>query len=380
MEEIKKQTINIYFKKNNYFNYYSEIKNKNFMFCCDILLLKDYNEFTKLIKDEYWKLDNSIMVIDTININNVEHFKYILEYIEIKNIEDVLLYCCKNKKWNIVEYLINNNPDMTNYQKYCNISAFSGLYLIKKYLNVIKLNTTIFGNIIIGGSLDNVKWLRGYRKDKKDNNIWKLDSNAPVCQWNKRTFYHAAKAGNFEIMKWMRGYRNGQLDPNASVCPWDDWTFCKTVENGNLEIMEWLLENNCPLTEQVLMWATDYSTLYIIKWLRGYRNGQLDPNAPLCPWGKNIPSYAAAYNNPDALKWVRGYRKNNNIWKLDPNAPVCPWDESTFGRALVKCGFETFEWLKDNNCPWNKTTIEYVYDYGYFGIDGNIEWMEKNLK
>ena len=96
--------------------------------------------------------------------------------------------------------------------------------------------------------------------------------------------------------------------------------------------------------------------------------------------GENVPRYATLNNNFDALKWVRGYRKNNNIWKLDPNAPVCPWDGRTFGGALENCGLEVFEWLKDNNCPWNKETFEYVYKFGYKGVDGNIEWMEKNLK
>ena len=281
MEEIKKQIINIYFEENNHWNWNNEIKNKNFMFCCDILLLKEYEEFEKIIKKEYWELDDSIIVIDTINTNDVEHFKYILEYIEIENIEEVLLYCCKNKKWNIVEYLINNNPDMTNYQKYCEV-WYSGIYLIKKYLNVIKLNTIIFENILDNGSFNDVKWLRGYRKDK---NIWKLDPAAPVCPWNKNVFMHAAKAGNFKIMKWMRGYRNGQFDPNAPVCPWDDWTFCRTAGNGTLEIMKWLLENNCPLSELVLMGAMVSKKLGNIKWLRGYRNGQFDPNAPICPWG-----------------------------------------------------------------------------------------------
>lgn len=85
--------------------------NKNFYFCCDLLKLKEYKEFEKKIKNEYWSLDNCLMVRETINSDDLDLFKYILKYINITNMGNIICYCRINNKINIYEYLYNLTPN-----------------------------------------------------------------------------------------------------------------------------------------------------------------------------------------------------------------------------------------------------------------------------
>lgn len=145
-----KKYIEINFNKytKKYIPVYDNIKNKKFIKCCDILLLKEYKEFENIIEPLYWSIDNSIMCMDTINSNDIEHFKYIEQYINITNIEEVFQYCCHNNKNNIADYLFYHYLIHTNiYKKDTLCATFSkNDYDMVKYIihnnNKFYINST----------------------------------------------------------------------------------------------------------------------------------------------------------------------------------------------------------------------------------------------
>ena len=137
MEE-KKVEVNIIFKEKVYIKINDNIKNLNFVKCCDLLILKEYEEFEKLIKKEYYTMDNCIMIIDVINSNDVDHFKYILKFIHFKNLHNILLYCFVKNHNNLIDYIMKNNPQFNSYVKYIELSINNTKYYFNKYINKIK--------------------------------------------------------------------------------------------------------------------------------------------------------------------------------------------------------------------------------------------------
>ena len=399
MEESKLQLIEIQFECNNYKKVNTNMRNKDFMFCCDLLKLKEYKEFEKLVKDKYFIMDNSIMVIETIDSDNVEHFKYILDYIEIKNLEQVLKYCCRFGKFNIVDYLIDNNKDFNNYQRYCELSASKGLYLIKKYYDVIAFTSTLM--LYRWHGLDELRWLRGYRKT---NNIWKLDPNAKICKWDPVLFGFILGVNKLDAIKWMRGYRKTnniwKLDPKVEVCPWNTQSFNLMLCRTNLDIIRWVrgyrkLNNVWKFNRKVEVcpWKSISMNIdfNILKWLRGYREinnvWKLDLTARVCPWNKMTIGYLSKSKNLDKIKWVRGYRNINNVWKLDPHVSICPWSEEVltwitdignFNFIRWVLGYRIYQdniWKLDPNakvCPWDGNVIKMAAKHNNFDL---VKWL-----
>lgn len=365
--EVKKRFVAIKFENIGikYIKLNKHIKNKKFIFCCDLLLLQEYEEFEKKIKEDYWYMDNCLMIMEVIAKNNVEHFKYILRYIIITNLEQLLCYCCENGKFNIVEYLIVNNKNFNSYQQYCNFSANSGLYLIKKYYDVIKLNKDMFIRIAAGGTLEDVKWMRGYRKINKYNkqNIkvvqWKLDPTAQVCKWDSSTCMVAAISNNFDKVKWMKGYRknnNGiwKLDRSVKKCPWNEITFLMAVATISIKNLEQLRKHNRSLSKLATTSSNTVIGFDLMRWMRGYRkinnSWVFCQNAPICPWDKKSLELTVSYGSLDPIKWLLGYRQNNKyIWKFDPSATICPYYYPTIIKiANDNNDPEIGEWLKKN--------------------------------
>lgn len=339
MEE--KKLVNIIFYDNEHKKSYEHIKNKKFVTCCDLLLLKEYDEFEKLLEKEYFYMDNGIIIIDTINLNNVGHFKYILKYIEIYNIKNILLYCLKKGLFKIANYILINNPKFDNYKQYVELSIYSGslkfydMYklkykivpdwrfiqafieisnfdnvkiFIKKYKHIIPpfVYTHIICCAVKNGNLENIKYI--VQKYKPIDNCYVLYDAVKTgiiknieyllfvgYKFNKGNseFNAAIISNNYKILNWL--FKKG--------CKFGQDTFEVAAEYGNIKIMEWLLEKGCKFNTMTFNMAIKYGDLDNIKWL--ITNG--------C----EITKDAADYCGPNYLK-IMTWLSDKNIKTFNP--------------------------------------------------------------
>lgn len=117
---------------------------------------------------------------------------------------------------------------------------------------------------ILYGDLDNIRWLRGYRKNK--NNIWRLSkyilkNRHMICPWNTSTMHDAILRGDLNIIRWLRGYRfirnlNGSsswkldkclIDMKDMICPYDKYAYYLALSSGNIQVVNWLQNDKCPI-------------------------------------------------------------------------------------------------------------------------------------
>lgn len=157
-------------------------KDKDYIFCCDLLLLAAesaeidklnyYNEFEKKIDIKYWKRNNYLMFIENIKLNNLDHFKYMLNFVTIQTkIKPILLYCYKYNLYNISKYiLVHNpyNPKLLNYNTYALLSSFHSIEILKKYTNKIFKNIYFLYNVLESRNLENIKWILDQQWIKDD--------------------------------------------------------------------------------------------------------------------------------------------------------------------------------------------------------------------
>lgn len=300
----KKLLVNIQFKNKVYIKNYDNINNKNFVWCCDLLILKNYEEFEKVLKKEYWNMDNSIMVIDTINSDNVDHFKYILQYIEIYDMEKVLLYCLFKGLFNISNYILSNNPKFNDYENYieisirtgslkfykmhrkkckdlnysilvCTIAKAGNLKYLKRFIKKCKyLTPYTLGGAVRYGNINILNYLVNNHKDLLENQIGVLF--CAVIYGDKKNIEYILSMGykfneniganyidiaiyknNFKILDWLLN----------KGCGFGLKTFSKAAGCGNLKIMKWLLKHKCKLYDDTLNSAITYGNLNNIKWL-----------------------------------------------------------------------------------------------------------------
>lgn len=378
----QKIEINIETNENDYdFKIITDhIKDRNFMFCCELLLLKEYDEFEKKVCGNYWKLDNSYIVIDTLKNNNLEHFKYVLQFIKIINIRDVLLYCLKNSKYNISDYLINYE-NSTDYQLYCEITSHNDLYYIDKYIKKIKLTPYIIENIISCGEIEYILWIKKYyitALNKKftftyelfrifSSNInfrnikilgnYNMDFNYLMMEnaalngdlecvkylYNNntiitsKTFVNAATSGNFECLEWLCTLKNKRSikSHTATIYAWDKWTIYAAVEKGIIKNIEWLYLNNCPIDKYTFYNIAKNGNMKLVKW--AYKNN--------IPWSSNTFLHITIKGNLFDIKWLMGYEQiKKNHRYLPTNNHICPFSKETMYGATL-CG-------KLNNIRW----------------------------
>lgn len=235
MENKQAITINFDFDSCDiYFNkkVYDNIKNLNFVKCCDMLKLlsgsdkidqsNDCKEFEKLLKKEYWTMDNCIMVMDVINTNSVELFKYILQYIKfnVEGLDSILIYCCCHRLFNIYDYysryVLNNINDIP----YVVFSILGGSLKLFNKCNIKKLNLPeIINAACLNGNLDNIKYLLGHG-----------------CVLATDSFKNAVKSENIKSMEWL--LKNGGILTGQE--------YIEAIILNNFEVIKWLYNNNCP--------------------------------------------------------------------------------------------------------------------------------------
>ena len=217
--------------KFNHIKKYNNVKNKKFVFCCDMLILslespkqKKYEEFEKLIKNEYFSMDNCIMIIDVINTNNVEHFKYILQYIKFKTnkqLEILCYYCSQRRLFNIVEYINNYLLDDLNMYYCVVISMLSGsMYLYKKYKHLIK---------------DTENAILTYASSYGDLSIMKFLVE-DGCKSNCYILPYSTMSKDLSIVKWVIG---NLYDPDTKMI---NWILQTVAEFGTVEIMDYFIK------------------------------------------------------------------------------------------------------------------------------------------
>lgn len=232
-------------------------KNKDFMFCCDLLKLKEYDEFEKKIKNIFWNMDNCYIIMDCIKDNNTKHFKYISKFINIANPEQLLIYCCKNNYINIV-YILIDTYDLKHIQLYVEQSMLGGsIKMFNKYLDMMKLSKELFNNTIISGNIDNLKILEKLHKKKGsllnykypyDNDIVEVAIKSENIKMitlflNKnflldtKIFLSAITTDNPKILDFVYSYEE-KLDLVDNTC------MTHAIKNKKYNSIKWLLNKN----------------------------------------------------------------------------------------------------------------------------------------
>ena len=301
----KKILVNIKFNKEYkcildyiwYTKTYNNIKNKNFVWCCDLLIIKNYKEFEKVLKKEYLSMDNGIIIIDAINLNDVDHFKYILEYVEIYNIENILLYCLTKGLFKIVDYILNNNPEFKDYGNYIELSLFShSLKFYNKYKDKCEyLDYNTFLNIFAYiGDMKKIDWVVENLKYGKASSSFTFGAREDKEVWIKNAphvMYYAALNGNLENIKYLQNniekFGNqekelyGAVESNSIkildyllnrgyTFIYDVYglsEFDVAINNDNFEILDYLLKKGCRFGSRTFELAIKNGNIKIINWL-----------------------------------------------------------------------------------------------------------------
>lgn len=314
----------------NHIKKYDNVKNKEFVFCCDLLILvsesneidesNDYKEFEKLIKKKYWTMDNCILIIDTVNTNNVELFKYVLQYVKFKDKKDINLlcmYCCQKGLFKIVDYIGKYLLDEIDKYHCVIFSMLSGsMELYNKYKDSLEDKSEILNYACYYGNLDNIKQLRN-----------------DGAEYSGNTLRNACINGNITNMQWLidNGYR---LEFNAY------YGVLKSKIN-RMENIKWLYQNKCPIINTISTFVPRLGTIEILEYFINIR---------LQYFGKEPNSYygeAAGNKNIEMIKY---------LWKnkYPPDLDVVHYN-SIIDRALSN-NTEMVKWVI-NNYPYKSEFI-----------------------
>ena len=398
----KKLLVNIDFNKRVYYN----ITNKNFVWCCDLLILKNYKEFEKVLKREYLSMDNGTMIIDVVNSNDVEHLKYILDYVEIYDIERVLFYCLPKGFFNIVDYILNNNPEFDKYGKYIDKSFMSNsLEFYNKYIKKCKYFSydRHFLNIVGTG---NIKFVKKFISKLKyinnpnyiDNNIlfiavtngnieiikYLISKNMTVCQYN--VLYGAVLNGNIQNIEYLllEGYKfhndinNNRSEFGAAIykdnfeildwllekgCTFGPNTFDEAAEQGNLKIMKWLLQHECKFGGRTFYNAIEYGNIKILEWL--VYNG--------CEIIKDGQKYNTSYNWKEVNTWC----ENNNMHNISQNNYLNSTIKYSNNYNEIKKTINTYNQL---SLPFNKYNFKMLIENNRLNVIKLLRGYRNNIK
>ena len=280
MEESKKIETEIVFsimheyhmKQFVYILKYDHVKEKDFVFCCDLLELKKYDEFKKKLKDKYWNYDNGIMAMNIIKLNDVEHFKYILQYITIKEkiLGLILIYCAENKLFNIVNYILDNNmlKDKIYMENAIIKSIITGsLYMVKKYGHNFKnINPLILEKALLCGDINNIKYFlnNGYKLDIKepyDRDIYMdkcgIDKYCIATHTLVLTCWdYVFVSNNINNLNWLKGIIEVPKRINTDIIPFI-----------NKQTMQWLLDHklNISIGNHTIQSFLRHKDIYVLK-------------------------------------------------------------------------------------------------------------------
>lgn len=225
---------------NNYVVVQNYLKDKDFVFCCDLLKLKEYEEFKKRIKNKYYVYDNFSLVMETINANDAEHFKYIETYIKLEYINDITLYCYMNNLNNIADYLLLQCKNF-DYENCAYLSGLNGyIYFIIKYNNHLNFNKYDVNN--------KMPWVMQYGTLKEIQFMQK--KGIKFC-YN----VYAMSTVTIDKLAWLHK-NNLQLRKDSTKI---------IIQTNNVIILKYLLKHKYKITRDMFLEAIKFSSLEIVK-------------------------------------------------------------------------------------------------------------------
>jgi hypothetical protein len=139
------------------------------------------------------------------------------------------------------------------------------------------------------------------------------------------------KLDNFEVLEWLRKHN----------CPWDGKTFANAIANvietRSIKILAWLKDKGCPrvLSAEMCSSAAEAGNLELLKWLR----------AEGCPWNEQV--FTAAV--------IGGTAKIERYFNKEGVVRFIPQRKAPEGMEI-----EVLEWLHDNRCPSDQSTLEAI--------------------
>ena len=82
--------------------------------------IKKFIDWFREFHNQWEEVDNKLVIIETIDSNDLDHFKYILKFVEISDYENLLIYCLCNDLFNISDYIMTilHIKDYNKYLQY----------------------------------------------------------------------------------------------------------------------------------------------------------------------------------------------------------------------------------------------------------------------
>ena len=358
------------------------LRDKDFMFCCDLLKLKEYEEFEKKIKPEYYVNDNFLLVMETINTNDVEHFKYIEKYIELKYINDITLYCYLNNLNNIADYLLLQCKNF-DYENCAFLSEGRGyIYFTIKYHKYLDFNDYKYmSKVIKYGSLKEIQFIYNKYNPKLKHGTYEIyNITVGKLEWlhkyNKKLHQHSIliiiRKNNIILMKCLIKHKYKFI---RSIC-----TALSTI--GSLEMIRLIstkFDYNC--IEYIITRGDIKILTYIHETKHNFYKFAMDnvkankKNTIIflrsigCDWTDN-PQLDAIKNNIEMVKWLNemGYPKNN--WSI---LKAIEYNNLEMVKYLYNNG-----WIFSGKCFYAACTkgnielMKYIYDKCEITIDSFI--------
>ena len=339
---------------------YYNIKNKEFVFCCDLLImmsdsnkadrLDSYKEFKKLMKPKYWTMDNCIMIIDVANTNNVELFKYILQYIKFKNdyqINAICFYCCQRGLFDIVEYVRDNLIDELDLF-YCAVYSMlsNSMEFYNKYKNIIIKNKYQF---VYENYHNPVEWSDMHLilyacLNGNLSNVKLLAQDGFMIHRNSMEY--AATSGNLELMKW--------LLENGCKIYYTEFLQTLKLKKNRFRNLKWLCENSYQINDEVREYIVEVGTIEIFKYFLKKFPDKFKPTEYEYDCFANWYARAASTGNIGMLRYLWGKK-----YRFEKTS-----DKTVLESALNSNDTKTIKWVLTNYpCKYEKISTGNICKY-----------------
>lgn len=138
----------------------------------------------------------------------------------------------------------------------------------------------------------------------------------------------AIESGNLEIIKYIHETKMYRLY---------DWYYDNAARFGHLNVLQYFIEQKCPISKEITIYATLGNHLNIIKYMNDIMPNDFNniTNADMC-------TIAALMGHFDLLKWLH---QNNYCW-----------NENTCCAAALGGHLEILKYLHENGCQWDNLT------------------------
>ena len=194
----------------------------------------------------------------------------------------------------------------------------------------------------LAGHLNILKWMHKH--------MWVVDEEIfDIISIN------AAAKGRLHVLQWLKEVFHRQEN---QWC-YDSKVYTGAAEFGHLKVLRWLKSTSRDWTQKTYIpdlcryIALQYNHQDILSWLLTQTPNFLD---------KTCTAEASKWGHFTLLKWLR-----------DKN---CPWDKSTCYHAAINGHLEILKWVKQNNCPFEFDVflVEQVTRNGHLNV---LKWLKE---